>query len=142
MESYINDNRNRNSLGIEPTRENTKVEFVDCDTAKKVPIGHPGNQVSGGTVFQNMGGFYWNLGGFELNISFSVSFGPFSASIDGGNTDSSSRYINISSSQIGRPVKLYLYNIKTCKYLSMLYIKPMIIRIGTLLDILMLYRVL
>lgn len=75
------------------------------------PIGYAGNQKSGGTVFRSPGGFYWQDGGYEASVDFSLSlgYGPVSVSMNISRGSSQSTGQWISSPYVNRACKLYIH---------------------------------
>lgn len=110
MNSYMN----KYNMLKSPAYE-YKTELQGSNIAKKVRIGYAGNQPANGTYFSSPGGFYWTDGGYEIDVSVSVSYGIFSVSIARGSAGSSGSYI--SSPYINKACKLLIYkDIKVSHY--------------------------
>lgn len=102
--------------------ENTKLDEyiydwrpVDKITTIKKEVGYAANQPANGTVFSSNGGFYWQDGGYNTNISLNISYGIFSISVSKGSVAPTGLWIT--SPYINTPVKLYIHkDIITTKY--------------------------
>lgn len=93
-----------------------KRELVNRDlknTGYKVAGGQP----SGGVKFPTSGsGFNWSSGGSSLPVSFSLTYGVISTSIDLGNTSSGVGY-SIKSPYVNQFCKLYIdTTVEICRY--------------------------
>jgi len=96
--------------------------FIDSEEHIKVPIGYAGNQPGKGTVFTSQGGFYWQDGGNEIDVSLSVGHKYFYIGVSKGNVETTGTWI--SSPYINQYCKLFIYkDIKVKAY--KLYRKPL-----------------
>lgn len=85
--------------------------YVGRSKITRKGIGYAGNQKPDGTVFESPGGFYWQDGGYETSVSFSLSFGygPVSMSFDISRGSKQATGEWISSPYVNKPCKLYIY---------------------------------
>lgn len=105
------ENLMQNSQILRMDEEVEKWEEVSTKTVVKKAVGYAANQKANGTVFASKGGFYWQDGGNNLNIDFSVNFGnglfSFTLPISPGKSSTTGTWIT--SPYINTPCKLYIH---------------------------------